>query len=593
MRNVWAAIRQLGGYLSREKGWLIFAIVLTIIQTAFIALNPFFIGLVINELSRNVMDIAANVPGAAVNLPYVAKMIAVMLAFAFAVEISAFFANFVMTDAVQRAMLHLRNDLVKKLNHLPMRFFDQNRQGDLLSRVTNDVDAISGALQQSILQVISSIFSILFSIVMMFLIFPRLAGIGLIILALSGVVLVVLVRRSQKQFQILQDQLGEMSALVQESYSGFSVIKLYNKEDDYVDAFAEVNDKLAAAAVRANITSGMTNPMVGAFVNFGYLATAVVGAGYVFNGALAIGSLQSMSQYVWQIAQPISQIAQLTGALQSAAASTVRVFDILNSQEEQADLFKDNLPAHNPGQVSFENLRFGYTKDKPVLNGLNLDLKSGQTVAIVGPTGVGKTTITNLLLRFYEIWDGSIRIDGRDIRDMTRAQLRSLIGIVPQDPWLYHTSIAENIRFGKLDADEGEIERAARNANVDDYIRHLPEGYETIMDAEAGNISQGQKQLITIARALISNPRILVLDEATSSVDTRIELLIQETMQEIMKGRTSFVIAHRLSTIREADVILMMKDGNVAEQGTHRELMERRGAYYDLYASQFGEERVS
>lgn len=588
MKETMISLRRLFGYTGKDKPKLVLSIILIIVATATMALNPYFIGLVITELSQNVMDIANGVSGAAINFPYILRMIVVLLIFSTIVQLTFFFSNYVMTGVVQKTMLRLRNELAEKLNRLPMAFFDGHLQGDLLSRVTNDVDTIAMAMQQSILQLVMSIFNIGFSVVMMFVISIKLALVGVAIIPLCFAIIAFWTRRSQKSFQALQDELGDMSSIVQETFNGFSVVKLYGKEEDYSQAFEQTNQRLAAAGRRATLMSGLSNPTVGSMINMGYIVMSMWGASMVFAGQLSIGNLQAVAQYLWQIFSPISQIAQLMAPLQAAAASVVRVFDILDEKEESQDVEKLLLPKHIRGEVQFDDIHFGYTPDRAVIDGFSLDVQPGQTIAIVGPTGVGKTTIANLLLRFYELDSGHIKIDGIDIADMTRQQLRSLIGVVPQDPWLYHASIEENLRFGKLEADHQEIVEAAHTANVDSYIRRLEQGYDTMLNAEASNISQGQKQLMTIARALIADPPIMILDEATSSVDTRLELLIQRTMQKAMKGRTSFVIAHRLSTIREADIILVMQDGNIAEQGQHNELLARGGYYASLYNSQFG-----
>lgn len=582
------AIRRVGGYVGKDKGSLILSVILIIFQTASMAMNPYIIGLAVTELTKNVMAMAKGVAGAGINFPYIKKVIILMLIFGAIVEVAAFFSNYLMTGVVQRTMLRLRCDLAKKINRLPMSFFDQHLQGDLLSRVTNDVDSISTAMQQCFLQLISSTLNILFSIVMMFVISFAIGWVGVLLIPLSILAIRFWVGKSQNSFQDLQDALGDMTSIVQETYEGFAVVKLYDKEEDYETLFEQTNDRLAKAAKKGNTLAGFSNPTVGALVNIAYISIIVFGSSFVFAGKMTVGNLQATSQYVWQIFSPLSQIAQLMPPLQIAIASTVRVFSILDEPEERVETETIRLPEHVKGAVSFEDVRFGYTPNKMVIDGFSLDVEPGKTVAIVGPTGVGKTTIANLLERFYELDSGHIRIDGIDTAEMTRTQLRSLIGVVPQDPWLFHGTIEENLRFGKLDADYEEIVDAAYSANVDGYIRRLDHGYESMINSEASNISQGQKQLMTIARAILEDPPILILDEATSSIDTRLELLIQETMNEVMKGRTSFVIAHRLSTIRDADIILVMREGNIAEQGRHEELLAQGGYYADLYNSQFG-----
>ena len=588
MKSTLLSMRRLFRYVGKDKPKLFVALALTLMQTASMALNPFLIGLVMTELYQNIQDIYAGVAGAAINFSYVFRVIVVIMLFSTVVQGAAFLSNFILTGVVQQTSRCLRADLAEKLNRLPMSFFDSHFQGDLLSRMTNDVDSISMAMQQSMLSLVMSVLSILFSVIMMFVISIKLGLIGLVIVPLSALMIMHWTRRSQQHFQKLQDDLGDMSSIVQETFTGFDVVKLYDKEEDYTQAFAEANGRLAAAGLRASMLSGFSNPTAGSLINIGYIAMSMIGAGMVLTNKLTVGSLQAATQYLWQVFSPISQIAQLMPPIQAAAASTVRVFSILDEKEERPETQTLVLPERVEGRVSFKDLRFGYTPDRMVIDGFSLDVEPGQTIAIVGPTGVGKTTIANLLQRFYEWESGSICIDGIDIQQMTRQQLRSLIGVVPQDPWLYHATIEENLRFGKLDATHEQIVEAANVSNVDSYIRRLENGYQTMLNSETSNISQGQKQLMTIARAILSDPPLLILDEATSSVDTRLELLIQRTMRQAMEGRTSFVIAHRLSTIREADVILVMRDGNIAEQGRHEELLAKNGYYADLYNSQFG-----
>ncbi|WP_413536747.1 ABC transporter ATP-binding protein [Carnobacterium divergens] len=590
MRDSIQSIKRLSAYVKPYKIGFISAILLTIICMMANALQPFIMGLIITEVGNNMKDIANHVPAAAVNFPYVQKVLLYMLGAAAIYQITMLSASFIMTNVVQHTMRDLRSDIDNKINRLPVSYFDKNQQGNILSRVTNDVDAISNAMQQSLIQIVNSVMGIVFAVGMMLYISIPLAIIILLIIPTSIFISKAVVKKSQPYFKGQQKALGELNGFVQESYSGFSVIKLYGKEADTLSNFKEINHKLAGFGFKAAFVSGLMMPLVGLASNLAYVGIAVFGGYSVIHGMLTLGNLQAFTQYIWQINQPISQITQLSGVLQSAAAATGRVFEILDEPEEKPDLVQYPLPEKVQGDVTFEHVGFGYDKKNPLITDLNVEVKSGQTVAIVGPTGAGKTTLINLLMRFYDVDHGAIKIDGIDTKEMSRADVRSQFGMVLQDAWLYNASISDNIRFGKLDATEYEVVDAAKTANVDHFIRTLPDGYEMVLNQEASNISLGQKQLLTIARAIISDPKILILDEATSSVDTRLEALIQKAMKRVMEGRTSFVIAHRLSTIRDADLILVMNQGEIIEQGTHESLLAEGGFYEKLYNSQFSEE---
>ena len=487
-------------------------------------------------------------------------------------------------------MRDLRGAIQDKIKRLPVSYFDGNSYGDVLSRITNDIDTISNALQQSLSQVINSILAILLALIMMFRINVKMAFVAALIIPLSFLVSKIVVSKSQGYFKAQQDALGKLNGAVQEMFTGFNEIKLYGKEESAINEFVEINSKLQASGFKAQFISSTMGPLVSLVSYLGIAAIGIIGAITAVAGRITVGNLQAFIRYIWQINQPLSQVTQLSSAIQSAFAAVDRVFEILNEEEQIPDK-EQSVKLDNPrGDVSFEHVKFGYNDDKILIHDLNAEIKAGQMVAIVGPTGAGKTTLINLLMRFYELKGGSIKIDGVDTRDMKREDLRSLFGMVLQDTWLFNGTIEENIKYGNFNASKEDVILAAKIANVHHFIKTLPEGYDMVLNEEASNISQGEKQLLTIARAILSDPAILILDEATSSVDTRLELMLQQAMQNVMKGRTSFVIAHRLSTIKSADLILVIKDGNIIEQGNHQELMAKGGFYEELYNSQFAEQ---
>lgn len=587
MRGSLVAIRRIWSYVKPYKKGFFLAISLTIVCMLMNALQPYIIGLALTELGMNVADMLKGVPGASVNFSYVRQIIYVMIGVAGIYQITLYVSSYVMTNVVQNTMYDLREEIEGKINRLPVSYFDRNQQGNILSRVTNDVDAISNAMQQSLIQIVNSIMGIIFAIAMMLYLSVPLALVILIMIPSSYLISKVVIRKSQPYFVEQQNALGAMNGHVQESFTGFSEIKLYGKEQDKLEEFKVINQRLNTYGFKAAFVSGIMSPLIGFVSNLVYFGVAMIGGFFVIQGALSLGNLQAFTQYIWQINQPLSQITQLSGVLQSAAAAIGRVFEILDEPEEKPDTVQVALPEPVFGNVEFENVTFGYTKENTLIKNLNVTVKMGQKVAIVGPTGAGKTTLINLLMRFYDVDSGAIKIDGIDTKTMARKDVRAQFGMVLQDAWLYSGTIADNIRFGKLDATEYEVVDAAKTANVDHFIRTLPDGYNMVLNQEASNVSLGQKQLLTIARAIISNPKILILDEATSSVDTRLEALIQKAMEKVMDGRTSFVIAHRLSTIRDADLILVMNQGEIVEQGNHQELLSKGGFYEKLYNSQF------
>ena len=583
MRN-FSALKRLANYLKPYRIGFYFVLFFTVATVAFNGLLPYVSGLPTSEIARNVSQ------GEAINFAYIKQTLIWILLIGLGYAISQLSAGILITNVVQSAMKDLRHDLESKINRLPVSYFDKNQQGNILSRVTNDVDAVSGAMQQALIGIVNAILSILIAISMMFYINPVMALLAMVMIPISMILSKLIVNKSQPDFNQMQNALGEMNGYVQESMTGFSILKVYGREQAALEGFKKTNRKLQYYGFRSAFISGLMMPLVQLTAYLAYVVIAVVGSLYVISGVIVLGQLQAFIQYIWQVSQPMGNITQLSGVLQSASASAKRVFEILDELEEIENEVDEALPEVFHGEVTFEHVDFAYSPDKPLIKDLNFTVKAGQTVAIVGPTGAGKTTLINLLMRFYDVNAGAIKIDGVDTKKMARSDVRSLFGMVLQDAWLYEGTIADNIRFGKLAATDYEVVDAAKTANVDHFIRTMPEGYEMFINSEGDNISLGQKQLMTIARAVISNPKILILDEATSSVDTRLEALIQKAMDKVMEGRTSFVIAHRLSTIRDADLILVMDKGSIIEQGNHQTLLAKGGFYADLYNSQFSEE---
>ncbi|OJG11570.1 ABC transporter ATP-binding protein/permease [Enterococcus aquimarinus] len=574
----------MANYLKPYRIGFYFVLFFTVATVAFNGLLPYVSGLPTSEIARNVSQ------GEVINFAYIKQTLIWILLIGLGYAISQLSAGILITNVVQSAMKDLRHDLESKINRLPVSYFDKNQQGNILSRVTNDVDAVSGAMQQALIGIVNAILSILIAISMMFYINPVMTLLAMVMIPISMIISKLIVNKSQPDFNQMQNALGELNGYVQESMTGFSILKVYGREQAALEGFKKTNRKLQYYGFRSAFISGLMMPLVQLTAYLAYVVIAVVGSFYVIGGVIVLGQLQAFIQYIWQVSQPMGNITQLSGVLQSASASAKRVFEILDELEEIENEVDEALPEVFHGEVTFEHVDFAYSPDKPLIKDLNFTVKAGQTVAIVGPTGAGKTTLINLLMRFYDVNAGAIKIDGVDTKKMARSDVRSLFGMVLQDAWLYEGTIADNIRFGKLAATDYEVVDAAKTANVDHFIRTMPEGYEMFINSEGDNISLGQKQLMTIARAVISNPKILILDEATSSVDTRLEALIQKAMDKVMEGRTSFVIAHRLSTIRDADLILVMDKGSIIEQGNHQTLLAKGGFYADLYNSQFSEE---
>ena len=582
---------RLWSYLKVYKLSVILAIFLKVVSIVMSVLEPFVLGLAITELTRNVLDIAKGVEGASINTTYVFWVMALYLLRGLFYEIGAYYSNYFMTNAVQNTVRDMRNELSSKINQIPVSYFDKHQFGDLLGRFTSDVETVSNALQQSFLQVINGVLTLTLVICMMLYLNFQLALIVIVSIPLTYFGANFILKKSQPYFKKQADALGAMNGFVQENLSGFNVLKLYGREETSSEDFREITQNLQEVGFKASFISGLMMPILNAVSDLTYLIVAVVGGLQVISGQLTIGNMQAFVQYVWQVNQPIQNLTQLAGQLQSAKSSLDRVFQVLDEPDEVTDA-KEWLEHDLTGQVSFKHVDFQYVENKPLIRDFNLEVKPGEMVAIVGPTGAGKTTLINLLMRFYDVTAGSISVDGHDIRNLSRQEYHKQFGMVLQDAWLYEGTVKENLRFGNLNATDEEIVEAAKAANVDHFIRTLPGGYNMEMNQESSNISLGQKQLLTIARALLADPKILILDEATSSVDTRLELLIQKAMKNLMQGRTSFVIAHRLSTIQEADKILVLKDGQIIEQGTHESLLADKGFYYDLYTSQFAKKEA-
>ena len=582
---------RLWSYLKVYKLSVILAIFLKVMSIVMSVLEPFVLGLAITELTRNVLDIAKGVEGASINTTYVFGVMALYLLRGLFYEIGAYYSNYFMTNAVQNTVRDMRNELSHKINQIPVSYFDKHQFGDLLGRFTSDVETVSNALQQSFLQVINGVLTLTLVICMMLYLNFQLALIVIVSIPLTYFGATFILKKSQPYFKKQADTLGVMNGFVQENLTGFNVLKLYGREETSSEDFREITQNLQEVGFKASFISGLMMPILNAVSDLTYLLVAVVGGLQVISGQLTIGNMQAFVQYVWQVNQPIQNLTQLAGQLQSAKSSLDRIFQVLDEPDEVTDA-KERLEHDLTGQVSFKHVDFQYVENKPLIRDFNLEVKPGEMVAIVGPTGAGKTTLINLLMRFYDVTAGSISVDGHDIRNLSRQEYRKQFGMVLQDAWLYEGTVKENLRFGNLNATDEEIVEAAKAANVDHFIRTLPGGYNMEMNQESSNISLGQKQLLTIARALLADPKILILDEATSSVDTRLELLIQKAMKNLMQGRTSFVIAHRLSTIQEADKILVLKDGQIIEQGTHESLLADKGFYYDLYTSQFAKKEA-
>lgn len=580
-------LNRLLGYLKKYNKNIGLVVLAAILSAIFSIVSPKILGKATTKIFEGIMGKATGGPGAGIDFNYIKNILLTLVVLYVISSVFNYMQQYIIAKVAQRTVYDMRKDVYAKLNRLPLKFFDSHTHGELLSRVTNDIDNISSTLQQSITQLITSIVTIIGVIIMMLTISPLLTLITVITLPLGMILIRPIIKKSQGLFIKQQREIGKLNGHVEEMYTGHEVIKAFNREDESIEEFKNINKELYESAWRAQFMSGIMMPVMNFTNNLGYVFVSVVGGILVTRGRIQIGDIQAFIQYSKQFAQPISQTANIANIIQSTVASAERVFELLDEEEMIPDT-ENNIKIKNPiGQVSFDHVKFGYVEEKILIKDMNLIVNPGQTVAIVGPTGAGKTTLVNLLLRFYELNGGKILIDGVNIVDMKREDLRDLFGMVLQDTWLFKGSIKDNIAYGIKDATDEKIIAVAKAANADFFIRTLPNGYDTEINEEASNISQGQKQLLTIARAMLKNPKILILDEATSSVDTRTELNIQKAMNKMMEGRTSFVIAHRLSTIKDADIILVMKAGNVIEKGNHEELLAKGGLYADLYNSQF------
>ena len=575
--------------LLREMGrWrlnLIAVAVLGVGSAAFSIIGPRKMGEVTTQIFTGLVSRLGGGPG--IDYGRIGVLLLWLLGLYVVSAALSFAQHFIMTGVSQKLSYSLRGRLAAKVHRLPMSYFDRVTYGDVLSRVTNDVDTLGQSLNQSLSQVVSSLATAVGVAVMMLSISWQMTLAALLILPLSGILMGLVVRKSQKYFVGQQRYMGELNGQVEEMYAGHVVVKAFGAQESAERAFASVNEKLYRSAWKSQFLSGLMQPITTLIGNLGYVAAVVLGSGYAAAGVISVGDIQSFIQYVRSFNQPVSQIAQIFNILQSAMAAAGRVFEFLDEAEEEPAPAHPAPTAGIRGEVTFDHVRFGYTPDKVIIHDFSAHILPGQKIAIVGPTGAGKSTMVKLLMRFYDVSGGRILIDGRDIREFDRDDLRRLFGMVLQDTWLFEGTIADNIRYGRLDATDEEVEAAARAAHADHFIRTQPGGYRMVVNEESSNVSQGQKQLLTIARAILADPRIMILDEATSSVDTRTEVRIQKGMDESMKGRTSFIIAHRLSTIRNADLILVMRDGDIVEQGTHEELMEKGGFYREIYQAQF------
>ena len=578
-------MKKLMTYIGKYKFAVATVIVFAIGSTIFSIIGPKILSKATTELFNGLVAKIKGTGG--IDFDKIGKILLILLTMYLVSAVFSFIQGWIMTGVTQKLCFRFRKEISEKIDRMPMKYFESRTVGEVLSRITNDVDTLGQSLNQSVTILITSVTTIIGVLIMMLTISPLMTLIAFVILPISALLISLVIKHSQKYFFTQQEYLGKINGQVEEVFSGQNVIKVFNREEVVKKTFEEDNDVLYQSAWKSQFFSGMMQPIMMFVGNLGYVAVAISGSMLAIKGTIEVGDIQAFIQYVRSFTQPITQVAQVSNMLQSMAAATERVFEFL--EEEEEDQFAEN-PVHDEnlqGSVTFEHVKFGYDEDKIIIHDFNSQISPGQTVAIVGPTGAGKTTMVKLLMRFYDVNEGAIKVDGYDIRDFNRSELRENFGMVLQDTWLFKGTIMENIRYGRLDATDEEVIEAAKAAHAHHFISTLPGGYQMELNEEASNVSQGQKQLLTIARAILADNRILILDEATSSVDTRTEARIQKAMNNLMKGRTSFVIAHRLSTIKDADLILVMKDGDIIEQGTHKELLEQQGFYADLYNSSF------
>ena len=577
-------------YLSKYKIALIIVIIFAIGSTIFTIVGPKILGNATTEIFNGLVSKLSG--GAGIDFGKLGAILLGLLGLYFSSALFSLIQGFTMTGVSQKLTYKLRNDIVQKINKLPMNYFDTKTHGEVLSIITNDIDTLSMNLNQSITQIITSVCTIIGILIMMLSISWQMTLISLIILPIAGVLVRFIVSKSQKYFKAQQDYLGHVNGQVEEIYGGLNIVKVFNAEGKADKEFEKANNTLYHSAWKSQFLSGLIHPVMNFIGNIGYVGVAVAGGYLAINGTITVGNIQSFIQYNRQFVQPINQIAQISSMLQSMAAAAERIFEFLE-QPEEIDTAKGNIDISKiEGNIVFDHVKFGYETNKTIINDFNCSVKNGQKIAIVGPTGAGKSTMVKLLMRFYDVNSGAILIDGHNIKDFKRGDLRKMFGMVLQDTWLFGGTVKDNIKYGKEDATDDEVIRAAKAAHVHHFIKTLPNGYNSLLNEESSNVSAGQKQLLTIARVILADPKILILDEATSSIDTRTEIQIQDAMDNLMKGRTSFIIAHRLSTIKNADLILVMNHGDIVEQGTHEGLLAKGGFYSDLYNSQFEVEEV-
>lgn len=574
-------------YLAKYKFLLLVVFIFAVGSALFTIVGPNILGNATTEIFNGLVSKLSG--GEGINFGKIGQILLTLLGLYVLSAVFSFIQGFTMTNVAQKITFKIRNDIVAKINRLPMRYFDKKTHGEVLSVITNDIDTLSMNLDQSITEIIRTVCLVIGIIVMMLSISWQMTLISFIIIPIAGIMVKNIVAKSQKYFQRQQNYLAEVNGQVEEIYGGLNIVKVFNAENKTKNEFEKANDKLYHAGWKAQFLSGLMYPLMNFISNIGYVGVAVVGGYLAIRGTITVGNIQSFIQYNKQFTNQVGSIAQISGTLQAMAAAAERVFEFLEEPEEQ-ETAKGNIDVEKlSGNVEFKNVHFGYDEDRTIINDFNAKIKDGQKIAIVGPTGAGKTTMVKLLMRFYDVNSGEIKIDGHNIKDFNRGELRKMFGMVLQDTWLFGGTVKDNIKYGNENATDDEVIRAAQAAHVHHFIKTLPKGYNSVLNEESSNVSAGQKQLLTIARVILADPKILILDEATSSIDTRTEIEIQKAMDNLMKGRTSFIIAHRLSTIKNADLILVMEHGDIVEQGTHDELLELKGHYFDLYNSQFEE----
>lgn len=583
-------MKQLMKYMSKYKIAIIAVLLFAIGSTVFSIVGPKILGKATTKIFEGLMAKVSGTGG--IDFGAIEKILLILVCLYLVSALFSFVQGYIMSGISQKISYEMRNQISEKINRMPMKYFDTKTHGEILSRITNDIDTLGMSLNQSLTQLITSVTTMVGILIMMLSISWIMTLAALVIIPLSLFAVRKVVGRSQKYFKKQQRYLGHINGLVEENYGGHQIVRVFNKEEEVTEQFNKLNDELYDSAWRSQFLSGMMQPLMAFIGNLGYVMVSILGGWLAIRKTIEVGDIQSFIQYVRNFTQPINQLAQVANQLQSTAAAAERVFEFLDEEEEDQTVINPADANDIKGNIEFEHVNFGYKENKTIIHDFSVNVKKGQKIAIVGPTGAGKTTIVKLLMRFYDVNSGSIKIDGHDIRNFNRSELREAFGMVLQDTWLFNGTIKENIRYGKLDATDEEVVEAAKSANVHHFIKTLNDGYDMVLDEEASNVSQGQKQLLTIARAILADPKILILDEATSSVDTRTELLIQKAMDNLMEGRTSFIIAHRLSTIKDADMILVMNEGDIVEQGSHEELLAKDGFYAKLYNSQFEDDEA-